>query len=32
MSDVSEASFDSRYFDPVHASQIEGVISPILTW
>ena len=32
MSDVSEASFDSRYFDTVHASQIEGVISPILTW
>ena len=32
MSDVSEASFDSRYFGPIHATQIEGVISPVLTW
>lgn len=32
MSNVSEHSFDSRYFGPVNRSQIQGVIRPIFTW
>ena len=31
MSDVSWASFDSRYFGPVDVGQVRGVIRPILT-
>ena len=32
MSDVSATSFDGRYFGPVHRSQIQTVIRPVLTW
>lgn len=32
MSDGSETSFDGRYFGPVDASHVQGVIRPILTW
>jgi len=32
MSDVTGASFDSRYFGPIDRSQIKSVISPVITW
>jgi conjugative transfer signal peptidase TraF len=32
MSDVTGASFDSRYFGPIDRSQIKTVISPVITW
>jgi conjugative transfer signal peptidase TraF len=32
MSDLSSTSFDSRYFGPVNASHIKGVIRPVLIW
>jgi conjugative transfer signal peptidase TraF len=32
MSDVSATSFDGRYFGPVNRSQIQTVISPVITW
>lgn len=32
MSDVSDTSFDSRYFGPVNRSQIKTVIRPVITW
>jgi conjugative transfer signal peptidase TraF len=32
MTDVSQKSFDSRYFGPIQRSQILGVIRPIFTW
>lgn len=32
MSDVSETSFDGRYFGPVNRSQIQTVIRPVFTW
>jgi conjugative transfer signal peptidase TraF len=32
MSDYSSASFDSRYFGPLQATTIKGVITPLLTW
>lgn len=32
MSDVSGTSFDSRYFGPVDASHVKGVIRPVITW
>lgn len=32
MSDVSDKSFDARYFGPVNRSQITTVIRPVLTW
>jgi len=32
MSDVSETSFDARYFGPVQRSQVKSVIRPLLTW
>lgn len=32
MTDVSEKSFDSRYFGLVKRAQIEGVIRPVFTW
>lgn len=32
MSDVTGASFDSRYFGPIDRSQIKAVISPVITW
>jgi conjugative transfer signal peptidase TraF len=32
MSDVSETSFDARYFGPVDRAQIRSVIVPVLTW
>jgi len=32
MTDVSQKSFDSRYFGLIHQSQIQGVIRPIFTW
>lgn len=32
MSDVSETSFDARYFGPVNRSQIQSVIEPVFTW
>lgn len=32
MSDVSSTSFDSRYYGPVNASHIKGVLRPVLTW
>ncbi|MBS0513642.1 MAG: conjugative transfer signal peptidase TraF [Proteobacteria bacterium] len=32
MSDVSGTSFDGRYFGPLHRSQIQTVVSPLITW
>lgn len=32
MSDVSRTSFDARYFGPVNRSQIQTVVSPVITW
>jgi conjugative transfer signal peptidase TraF len=32
MSDVTGASFDSRYFGPIDRSQIKTVILPVITW
>lgn len=32
MSDVTGASFDSRYFGPIDRSQIKSVITPVITW
>jgi len=32
MSDVSESSFDARYFGPVHHAQVKNVIRPVLVW
>jgi conjugative transfer signal peptidase TraF len=32
MSDYNPASFDSRYFGPLHASTIEAAIRPLWTW
>lgn len=32
MSDVSETSFDGRYFGPVDAGQVRGVIKPLVTF
>ncbi|MEX3547658.1 MAG: conjugative transfer signal peptidase TraF [Burkholderia sp.] len=32
MSNVSATSFDGRYFGPVNRSQIQTVISPVITW
>ncbi|WP_081353940.1 conjugative transfer signal peptidase TraF [Nitrosospira multiformis] len=32
MSDVSWASFDSRYFGPVDVGQVRGVIRPVITF
>lgn len=32
MSDVSNTSFDGRYFGPVNRSQIQSVVFPVLTW
>jgi conjugative transfer signal peptidase TraF len=32
MSDVSGASFDSRYFGPIDRSQIKTVLTPVIAW
>ncbi|MDB5533415.1 MAG: TraF peptidase [Hyphomicrobiales bacterium] len=32
MSDVSDTSFDGRYFGPVNRTQIRTVIMPVFTW
>ncbi len=32
MSDVSDTSFDGRYFGPISYSQVKSVIRPIMTW
>lgn len=32
MSDVSDTSFDGRYFGPVSRSQVKSVIRPVITW
>ena len=32
MSDVSNTSFDARYYGPLNKAQIEAVIKPIITW
>lgn len=32
MSDISDTSFDGRYFGPIGRSQIKAVIRPVLTW
>ena len=32
MSDVSDTSFDGRYFGPVNRSQVQTVIRPVITW
>ncbi len=32
MSDVSDTSFDSRYFGPIDASHVKNVIRPVITW
>jgi conjugative transfer signal peptidase TraF len=32
MTDISPISFDSRYFGPINRSQIQTVITPVMTW
>ena len=32
MSNVSNTSFDARYYGPVNKAQIEAVIKPVITW
>ncbi|WP_417519316.1 conjugative transfer signal peptidase TraF [Marinobacter sp.] len=32
MSDVSDTSFDGRYFGPVSRSQVKSVIRPVIIW
>lgn len=32
MSEYNPASFDARYFGPLHATTIESVVLPLLTW
>ena len=32
MSDVSDTSFDARYFGPVNRCQVRTVIRPVITW
>lgn len=32
MSDVSDTSFDGRYFGPINRSQVQTVIRPVITW
>jgi len=32
MSDVSNTSFDGRYFGPINRSQVQTVIRPVITW
>lgn len=32
MSDVSKTSFDARYFGVLNKTQIESVITPVITW
>lgn len=32
MSDITDTSFDGRYFGPINHSQIKSVIRPIFTW
>ena len=32
MSDISNTSFDGRYYGPVNRAQIEAVIKPVITW
>jgi conjugative transfer signal peptidase TraF len=32
MSEYNPASFDSRYFGPLHTSAIESVVRPVWTW
>ncbi len=32
MSDVTGASFDSRYFGPIDRRQIKTVLTPVITW
>jgi conjugative transfer signal peptidase TraF len=32
MSDVSDSSFDGRYFGPIGLSQIRTVVRPVVTW
>ena len=32
MSDVTGASFDSRYFGPIDRRQIKAVLTPVITW
>ena len=32
MSDVSNTSFDGRYFGPINRTQVQTVIRPVITW
>jgi type IV secretory pathway protease TraF len=32
MSEYNPASFDSRYFGPLHSTTTESVVRPLLTW
>lgn len=32
LSDTNSASFDSRYFGPIHASAVLGIARPLWTW
>lgn len=32
LSDTNPASFDSRYFGPIHASAVLGIATPLWTW